>query len=194
MSEQSTRGFANAPTTRSNFRSICIAFAMPLPLYGRSAIQRTCEEQRIFLGIPHLEQRKITISWRSPVHCWCSRKSQRCGLRCTRARRGEGIIERGAGVDSHLLPRLVPHRPEPQHLPRLSYSLLNHGTNDATNRLPAWVTAVRSLECAMEPSWHDHLVQGLNVCGRDTPGHKACQRAGSIGDEAVDQAGATSRL
>jgi hypothetical protein len=73
-------------------------------------------------------------------------------------------------------------------------SLLNHGTNDATDRLPVWVTAVRLLECAMEPSWHDHLVQGLNVCGRDTPGHKACQRAGSIGDEAVDQAGATSRL
>jgi integrase/recombinase XerD len=67
MAEQSTLGFGNAPGTRSDFRSICIAFAMPLRLFGRSAIQRTCEEQRIFLGIPHLEQRKSTMSWRSPV-------------------------------------------------------------------------------------------------------------------------------
>ena len=52
---------------RSDFRSICIAFAMPLRLSGRSAIQRTCEEQEIFLAIPHLEQQKSTTSWRSPV-------------------------------------------------------------------------------------------------------------------------------
>jgi integrase len=65
--EQSTHGFANAPRTRSDFRSSCIAFAMPLRLSGRSAIQKTCEEQRIFLAIPHLEQRKSTMSWRSPV-------------------------------------------------------------------------------------------------------------------------------
>src|SRR5262249_33969083 len=65
MAEQSTLGFGNAPGTRSDFPSICIAFAMPLRLSGRSAIQRTCEEQRIFLAIPHLEQPKSTMSWRS---------------------------------------------------------------------------------------------------------------------------------
>src|SRR5262249_34871173 len=67
MAEQSTLGFGNAPGTRSDFRSICIAFAMPLRLFGRSAIQRTSEEQRIYLAILHLEQRKTTMSWRSPV-------------------------------------------------------------------------------------------------------------------------------
>jgi len=67
MAEQSTLGFGNAPGMRSDFRSICIAFAMRLPLSGRSAIQKTSEEQRIFLVIPHLEQRKSTMSWRSLV-------------------------------------------------------------------------------------------------------------------------------
>jgi hypothetical protein len=37
-----------------------------LPELGRSGIQGTCEEQRTFLAIPHLEQRKTTMSWRSP--------------------------------------------------------------------------------------------------------------------------------
>ena len=104
MAEQSTLGFGNAPGTRSDFRSICIAFAMPLRLFGRSAIQRTCEEQRIFLGIPHLEQRKSTMSWRSPVS-QVGRSPEQLAVPYITTQQGAWHVSKGRVEDGRGIPR-----------------------------------------------------------------------------------------
>ena len=121
MAERSTLGFGSYPARDSGFRSTCIASATPPRLSGRSAIQKTCAEQRTSSAIRHLEQRKSTTSWRSRVSR-VAPSSEPLGMlvnnSLARPALGGHVLRQAPGQAAGGHPPLSARLDEPSHLRR----------------------------------------------------------------------------